>query len=54
MMLNIAFYDVDLLRAAQKDPEHHEDVIVRVWGYSARFVDLGEEMQEHVISRILQ
>lgn len=54
VMLNIAFYDVDLLRAAQKDPEHHEDVIVRVWGYSARFVDLGEEMQEHVISRILQ
>ena len=50
--MNIAIYDIEQLRAAQRDPEHHRDVIVRVWGYSARFVDLCEEMQEHVISRI--
>ena len=52
--MNIAIYDADLLRQAQKDPENHRDLIVRVWGYSARFVDLCEEMQEHVISRITQ
>ncbi len=52
--MNIALYDVDLLRRAQKDPENHRDVIVRVWGYSARFVDLCHEMQEHVIGRIVK
>ncbi len=51
--LNIGIYDVKQLREAQRDPANHEDVIVRVWGYSARFVDLSVEMQEHVISRIL-
>lgn len=50
--MNIAIYDADLLRKAQQDPEHHKDIIVRVWGYSARFVDLCKEMQDHVISRI--
>lgn len=52
-MLDISIYDAELLRKAQRDPEHHEDLIVRVWGYSARFVDLSDEMQEHVIARIL-
>lgn len=50
--MNIAIYDAALLRQAQRDPENHRDIIVRVWGYSARFVDLCEQMQEHVISRI--
>lgn len=52
--MNIAIYDADLLRQAQKDPEHHRDLIVRVWGYSARFVDLCKEMQDHVIRRIVR
>ena len=50
--MTIGIYDKELLREAQRNPEAHKDVIVRVWGYSARFVDLCEEMQEHVISRI--
>lgn len=50
--MNIAIYDAALLRQAQQDPENHQDVIVRVWGYSARFVDLCKEMQDHVISRV--
>lgn len=50
--MNIAIYDAKLLREAQQDPENHQDVIVRVWGYSARFVDLCKEMQDHVISRV--
>ena len=52
-MLDVSIYDHALLRKAQEDPEHYEDLIVRVWGYSARFVDLSDEMQEHVIARIL-
>lgn len=50
--MNIAIYDKALLQKAQQDPENHRDIIVRVWGYSARFVDLCKEMQDHVISRV--
>lgn len=49
--LNIAIYDNEILKEAQKKPEQYGDVVVRVWGYSARFVELSREMQEHVISR---
>ncbi len=50
--INIAIYDAQLLRKAQREPEKHKDIIVRVWGYCARFVDLCKEMQEHIISRV--
>lgn len=53
MEYNIAIYDADRLREAQRHPEGHEDLIVRVWGFCARFVDLSTEMQDHVIQRIL-
>lgn len=52
VMINLAIYDEMQLRDAQIHPERHEDLIVRVWGYSARFIDLGPEMQEHIIRRI--
>jgi formate C-acetyltransferase len=41
----------EVLRAAQKDPCAYQDVIVKVGGYSAYFVDLGYEIQEEIISR---
>ena len=44
----------DLLLEAQKDPEHHGDIIVRVCGYSAVFVALDEERQTEVISRAVR
>ena len=49
--INVAIYDEKALREAQKDPESHRDLIVRVWGYCARFTDLCTEMQDHVIAR---
>lgn len=51
-MLNVAIYDTAQMRAAQKNPDRYADLIVRVWGYSARFIDLSPEMQEHVINRV--
>ncbi|NQU33315.1 MAG: glycyl radical protein [Bacteroidetes bacterium] len=39
------------LREAQKHPEDHKDLIVRVAGYSDYFNDLGEELQEEIIRR---
>jgi formate C-acetyltransferase len=41
----------EVLRAAQNDPDKYTDVIVKVGGYSACFVDLGHEIQEEIISR---
>jgi formate C-acetyltransferase len=41
----------DTLRDAQKHPEKHQDLIVRVAGYSDYFNDLGPELQDEIIRR---
>jgi pyruvate formate-lyase/glycerol dehydratase family glycyl radical enzyme len=41
----------DTLRDAQKHPEKYRDLIVRVAGYSDYFNDLGEDLQNEIISR---
>jgi formate C-acetyltransferase len=46
--------DTETLRRAQKDPDSHRDLLVRVAGYSDYFCDLSEELQEEVISRNAQ
>ena len=43
--------EVDTLRDAQKHPEKHRDLIVRVAGYSDYFNDLGEALQNEIIRR---
>lgn len=39
------------LRDAQEHPENYGDLIVRVAGYSARFVELAKELQNDIIAR---
>ena len=39
------------LRAAQRNPEPHRDLIVRVAGYSDYFCDLSTALQEEIITR---
>jgi len=39
------------LQAAQKDPNSHRDLLVRVGGYSDYFVNLNAEIQEELIRR---
>jgi formate C-acetyltransferase len=41
----------ETLRDAQKHPEKHQDLIVRVAGYSDYFNDLGRELQDEIIRR---
>ena len=41
----------ETLREAQKDPDHHRHLIVRVAGYSDYFCDLSRELQEEIIAR---
>ncbi|MDP6637344.1 MAG: glycyl radical protein [Phycisphaerae bacterium] len=43
--------DVETLRQAQANPQEHKDLIVRVAGYSDYFVDIGDELQDEIISR---
>ena len=43
--------DVETLRAAQQSPEEYKDLVVRVVGYSAFFVDLDGAVQEDIINR---
>lgn len=43
--------DVATLRDAQKNPEKHQDLIVRVAGYSDYFNDLGVDLQNEIIRR---
>lgn len=39
------------LRAAQERPEDYQDLLVRVAGYSTRFVTLSREVQDAIIAR---
>ena len=39
------------LKEAQKKPEQYSDLIVRIAGYSARFVELSEDLQNDIIAR---
>ncbi|MCK4874119.1 MAG: glycyl radical protein [Phycisphaerales bacterium] len=41
----------ETLRAAQREPEKHRDLIVRVAGYSDYFCDLSEALQQEIITR---
>ncbi len=51
--LQVQFNMIDskVLRAAQKDPAQYQDIVVRVSGYSAYFVNLTDIAQEEIISR---
>ena len=43
--------DTETLRAAQNEPEKYRDLVVRIAGYSAYFVELGRDLQNDIISR---
>ena len=43
--------DTETLKAAQAKPEEYRDLIVRIAGYSAYFVELGRDLQDDIIAR---
>lgn len=43
--------DKEILLDAQAHPEKHRDLLIRVAGYTAFFVELGEETQNEIIAR---
>ena len=46
--------DQQTLLEAQKNPLDHQDLLVRVAGYSACFVDLSKGLQDSIIARTQQ
>ena len=52
IQLNVV--DDETLIAAQKEPQKYRNILVRVAGYSAYFVDLEKDIQDNIIARTLQ
>ncbi|MBQ3556418.1 MAG: hypothetical protein IJA11_01285 [Oscillospiraceae bacterium] len=51
MQLQISVADTEELRHAKEHPEQHKDLLVRITGYSAVFVDLCQRGQDEIIRR---
>ena len=49
MQLNAV--NTEKLKAAQAHPEEYRQLVVRIWGWSAYFVELDQEYQDHVLRR---
>lgn len=49
--VQINVVDGKILRDAQKNPQKYSDLIIRIAGYSARFVELAKELQDDIIDR---
>ncbi len=47
------YLDNKTLLDAQEHPEEHRDLVVRVAGYSAFFVELCKDVQDEIISRTM-
>ena len=52
MQLQPNVVSTETLRDAQKHPEKYLDLIVKVGGYNATFVDLGTPIQNDIINRL--
>ena len=52
--LQFSYVDDETLRKAQKHPADYRNLMIRVAGYSAFFVELSKEVQDEIISRTTQ
>jgi len=50
-MMTLTVADVEELRSAQREPENHRSLRVRMGGWCAYFTMLSHEQQEHQIRR---
>jgi formate C-acetyltransferase len=51
LQVQLSFADLETLRDAQRHPERHRDLMVRITGYSAAFVDMTRAAQDEIIRR---
>ena len=52
MQVQANVVDSNVLREAQKHPEQHANLMVRILGFSVYFATLSPEFQDHVIARM--
>lgn len=53
-LININVLDGEKLLAANKNPDEHPDLVVRVTGFTAYFVSLSPEFRQLVVDRFLE
>ena len=51
LQVQLSFVDVEELRDAQRHPDLHRDLMVRITGYSAAFTDMATHAQDEIIRR---
>ncbi len=49
--LQLNAVNLDKLRDAQVNPDKYKNLVVRIWGWSAYFVELDKSYQDHVMKR---
>ncbi|MBP3347731.1 MAG: pyruvate formate-lyase, partial [Clostridia bacterium] len=49
--LQLNAFNLDTMKAAQADPDSYRQLVVRIWGWSAYFVELDKPYQDHVMAR---
>ncbi len=49
--LQLNAVNLEDMKDAQQHPDRHRNLVVRIWGWSAYFVELDKEYQDHVIAR---
>lgn len=49
--LQLNAVNMEAMKDAQIHPENHRQLVVRIWGWSAYFVELDKEYQDHVMKR---
>ena len=49
--LQLNAVNTERLKDAQLHPERHKQLVVRIWGWSAYYVELDREYQDHVLRR---
>ncbi|MBE6635752.1 MAG: pyruvate formate-lyase [Ruminococcaceae bacterium] len=49
--LQLNSVSLEAMKAAQENPELYKNLVVRIWGWSAYFVELDKEFQDHVMMR---
>ncbi len=54
IIANFPIYDVEQMIDAQTNPDQHADLMVRVWGFSDRFITLDKRLQDHLIARAVK
>ena len=49
--LQLNAVNLDAMKEAQANPEAYRQLVVRIWGWSAYFVELDKDFQDHVMAR---